>query len=190
MGAKITVDSATMMNKGLEVIEAHYLFGADYDDIDIVVHPESIIHSMVGLVVDLPLSLACIRRLKLRAHPDRFLCRNQQMFSWTRGVDTVVYRRERRFSAVPGAINFAMYMSQMIDSGETLKKLPMKIHSASGGGSRYERDRAIGVARHAIAIALFALLASSSAHVIQSAGSCETMCVVLFLNCKTVFSEC
>lgn len=49
MGAKITVDSATMMNKGLEVIEAHYLFGADYDDIDIVVHPESIIHSMVRL---------------------------------------------------------------------------------------------------------------------------------------------
>lgn len=48
MGAKITVDSATMMNKGLEVIEAHYLFGADYDDIDIVVHPESIIHSMVS----------------------------------------------------------------------------------------------------------------------------------------------
>lgn len=47
MGAKITVDSATMMNKGLEVIEAHYLFGAGYDDIDIVVHPESIIHSMV-----------------------------------------------------------------------------------------------------------------------------------------------
>eukprot|EP00967_Tisochrysis_lutea_P156804 scaffold316789_cov31-Tisochrysis_lutea.AAC.1 len=40
MGAKITVDSATMMNKGLEVIEAHYLFGADYDDIDIVVHPQ------------------------------------------------------------------------------------------------------------------------------------------------------
>ena len=47
MGAKITVDSATMMNKGLEVIEAHYLFGADYDDIEIVVHPQSIIHSGV-----------------------------------------------------------------------------------------------------------------------------------------------
>ena len=40
MGAKITVDSATMMNKGLEVIEAHYLFGADYDDIDVVIHPQ------------------------------------------------------------------------------------------------------------------------------------------------------
>jgi len=47
MGAKITVDSATMMNKGLEVIEAHYLFGSKYDDIDIVVHPQSIIHSAV-----------------------------------------------------------------------------------------------------------------------------------------------
>ena len=47
MGAKITLDSATMMNKGLEVIEAHYLFGASYDDIDIVIHPQSIVHSMV-----------------------------------------------------------------------------------------------------------------------------------------------
>ena len=47
LGAKITVDSATMMNKGLEVIEAHYLFGSSYDNIDIVVHPQSIIHSAV-----------------------------------------------------------------------------------------------------------------------------------------------
>lgn len=47
MGAKITLDSATMMNKGLEVIEAHYLFGAGYDDIDIVIHPQSIVHSMI-----------------------------------------------------------------------------------------------------------------------------------------------
>ena len=47
MGAKITLDSATMMNKGLEVVEAHYLFGASYDDIDIVIHPQSIVHSMI-----------------------------------------------------------------------------------------------------------------------------------------------
>jgi len=47
MGAKITIDSATLMNKGLEVIEAHYLFGKGYDDIEVVVHPQSIIHSMV-----------------------------------------------------------------------------------------------------------------------------------------------
>ncbi|KAK7347017.1 hypothetical protein VNO80_21541 [Phaseolus coccineus] len=47
MGKKITVDSATLFNKGLEVIEAHYLFGADYDDVEIVIHPQSIIHSMI-----------------------------------------------------------------------------------------------------------------------------------------------
>ena len=50
MGQKITVDSATLMNKGLEVIEAHYLFGIDYQNIEIVIHPQSIIHSMVELV--------------------------------------------------------------------------------------------------------------------------------------------
>ncbi|KDR54004.1 MULTISPECIES: 1-deoxy-D-xylulose-5-phosphate reductoisomerase [Oscillatoriales] len=49
MGRKITVDSATMMNKGLEVIEAHFLFGLDYDQIDIVIHPQSIIHSLIEL---------------------------------------------------------------------------------------------------------------------------------------------
>lgn len=49
MGRKITVDSATLMNKGLEVIEAHYLFGLDYDRIDIVIHPQSIIHSLIEL---------------------------------------------------------------------------------------------------------------------------------------------
>ena len=47
MGPKITVDSSTLMNKGLEVIEAHELFGFSYDQVDVVVHPQSIVHSMV-----------------------------------------------------------------------------------------------------------------------------------------------
>lgn len=47
MGPKITIDSATLMNKGLEVIEAHHLFGLDYDAIEVLIHPQSIIHSMV-----------------------------------------------------------------------------------------------------------------------------------------------
>ena len=47
MGQKITIDSATLMNKGLEVIEANWLFGVDYDNIQVLVHPQSIIHSMV-----------------------------------------------------------------------------------------------------------------------------------------------
>src|ERR687895_1491162 len=50
MGAKITIDSATLMNKGLEVIEAHWLFGFDAEQISIVVHPESVVHSMIELV--------------------------------------------------------------------------------------------------------------------------------------------
>ncbi|MFC5401973.1 1-deoxy-D-xylulose-5-phosphate reductoisomerase [Cohnella soli] len=50
MGAKITIDSATMVNKGLEVIEAHWLFGLPYDRIDVMLHPESIVHSMVEFV--------------------------------------------------------------------------------------------------------------------------------------------
>ena len=49
MGRKITVDSATLMNKGLEVIEAHFLFGLDYDKLEIVIHPQSIIHSLIEL---------------------------------------------------------------------------------------------------------------------------------------------
>ena len=70
MGPKITIDSATLMNKGLEVIEAHYLFGLDYDRIDVVVHPESVIHGiaefadgsmvaqMAGADMRLPIQLA------------------------------------------------------------------------------------------------------------------------------------
>jgi 1-deoxy-D-xylulose-5-phosphate reductoisomerase len=50
MGAKVTIDSATLMNKGLEVIEAHWLFGVPFDDIEVIIHPESIIHSMVRFV--------------------------------------------------------------------------------------------------------------------------------------------
>lgn len=50
MGRKITVDSATLMNKGLEVIEAHYLFNMPYDKIDVVVHPQSIVHSAIEYV--------------------------------------------------------------------------------------------------------------------------------------------
>ena len=50
MGAKVTIDSATLMNKGFEVIEARWLFDLDYSQIDVVVHPESIIHSMVHFV--------------------------------------------------------------------------------------------------------------------------------------------
>jgi 1-deoxy-D-xylulose-5-phosphate reductoisomerase len=77
MGRKITIDSATLMNKGLEVIEAHWLFGVDADRIDVLIHPQSIVHSMVELtdgsviaqlgVADMrmPIQYAC-------SYPDRW----------------------------------------------------------------------------------------------------------------------
>lgn len=49
MGGKVTIDSSTMMNKGLEIIEAHHLFGVDVDHVDVVVHPQSVIHSMIRM---------------------------------------------------------------------------------------------------------------------------------------------
>ena len=49
MGGRITIDSATLMNKGFEMIEAHHLFGVPYERIDVVVHPQSIVHSLVNL---------------------------------------------------------------------------------------------------------------------------------------------
>ena len=66
MGRKITVDSATLMNKGLEVIEAHYLYGTDYDNIEIVVHPQSIIHSMVETADSSVLGQVCTPTKRLQ----------------------------------------------------------------------------------------------------------------------------
>jgi 1-deoxy-D-xylulose-5-phosphate reductoisomerase len=76
MGPKITVDSSTLMNKGLEVIEAHELFGADYDHIEVVVHPQSIIHSMVEFTDGATIAQLSLPDMRLPigyalAYPDR-----------------------------------------------------------------------------------------------------------------------
>ena len=62
MGGKITIDSATLMNKGLELIEAHHLFGVPYERIDVVVHPQSIVHSLI--------TLSTARRSRTSGYPD------------------------------------------------------------------------------------------------------------------------
>lgn len=77
MGPKITVDCATMMNKGLEVIEAHFLFGLAYDQIDVIVHPQSIVHAIVELLDASSLLQAAPTdmRIPIQAalgYPDRF----------------------------------------------------------------------------------------------------------------------
>ena len=77
MGQKITVDSATLMNKGLEVIEAHWLFGVSGADIDVVVHPQSIVHSMVALRDGSVIAQLSVTDMKLPiqyafSYPDRW----------------------------------------------------------------------------------------------------------------------
>lgn len=76
MGPKITIDSSTLMNKGLEVIEAHELFGTDYDDIDVVVHPQSIVHSMAEFTDGTTIAQLSMPDMRLPigyalAYPDR-----------------------------------------------------------------------------------------------------------------------
>src|SRR3546814_428087 len=76
MGPKITVDSSTLMNKGLEVIEAHELFDVDYDRIEVVVHPQSVVHSMVEFTDGATIAQLSMPDMKLPiayalAHPDR-----------------------------------------------------------------------------------------------------------------------
>jgi 1-deoxy-D-xylulose-5-phosphate reductoisomerase len=76
MGPKITVDSSTLMNKGLEVIEAHELFGAGYDTIEVVVHPQSIVHSMVEFTDGTTIAQLSLPDMRLPigyalAYPDR-----------------------------------------------------------------------------------------------------------------------
>ena len=88
MGRKITVDSATLMNKGLEVIEAHHLFNMDYDQIEVVVHPQSIIHSAIeykdgSVIAQLGLPSMHIPIQYAICYPDRFEGIKSKSFSFS-----------------------------------------------------------------------------------------------------------
>ena len=87
MGKKITVDSATLMNKGLEIIEAHHLFGIDYDDIEVVIHPQSIVHSAIeykdgSVVAQLGLPSMHIPIQYAISYPERFEGIKSKSFSF------------------------------------------------------------------------------------------------------------
>jgi 1-deoxy-D-xylulose-5-phosphate reductoisomerase len=91
MGPKITIDSATLMNKGLEIIEAHYLFGLDYDRIDVVVHPESLIHGIAEFADGSMIAQMAVPDMRLPiqlalAYPDR-------LGAGVRGLDLEVVSR-------------------------------------------------------------------------------------------------
>jgi len=153
MGAKITIDSATLMNKGLEVIEAHWLFGFTADQIDIVVHPESIVHSMIELVdgsviaqmgvTDMrhaiqyaltfpdrqgselaPLDLTALSALHFEPpDPDRFPCL------------ALAYRALRAGGTLPAAMNAANEeaVQAFIDERISLTDIPLVIEAVMDG---------------------------------------------------------
>jgi 1-deoxy-D-xylulose-5-phosphate reductoisomerase len=126
MGAKITIDSATLMNKGLEVIEARWLFGFGHEEIDIVVHPESVVHSMIELVdgsIIAQLGVTDMRHAIQYAltYPERHACSNLPPLDLTElstlhfeAPDTerfpcigLAYRALREGGTLPAALNAA-----------------------------------------------------------------------------------
>jgi 1-deoxy-D-xylulose-5-phosphate reductoisomerase len=149
MGAKITIDSATLMNKGLEVIEAHWLFGFGPDEIDILVHPESVVHSMIELIdgsviaqmgiTDMrhaiqyaltypkrhdcqlpPLDLTAISKLHFEApDPDRFPC------------IALAYRALSAGGTLPAAMNAAneAAVGAFIDQQISLTEIPQVVET-------------------------------------------------------------
>jgi len=153
MGAKITIDSATLMNKGLEVIEAHWLFGFMADQIDIVVHPESVVHSMIELVdgsviaqmgvTDMrhaiqyaltfpdrhgcelpPLDLTALSTLNFEPpDPERFPCLS------------LAYRALRTGGTLPAAMNAAneAAVQAFIDERISLTDIPLVIEAVMDG---------------------------------------------------------
>jgi 1-deoxy-D-xylulose-5-phosphate reductoisomerase len=125
MGPKITVDCATMMNKGLEVIEAHFLFGLAYDRIDIVVHPQSIVHGIVEFIdgsmimqaapadMRLPIQAALAYPDRLQTGFDRVDLTEMSRFEFD-GIDTerwpciaLAYEAGRRGGSFPAVLNAA-----------------------------------------------------------------------------------
>lgn len=110
MGQKITIDSATLMNKGLEVIEAHWLFGMDYDSIDVVIHRESIVHSLVEFKDMSVLAQLGLPDMKLPIHyalcyPDRVQSNVEQLNLWDIGKLTFGKPDYNTFRCLSLAIN-------------------------------------------------------------------------------------
>ena len=140
MGPVITINSATLVNKGLEVVEAHLLFGTPYDDLDVVVHPQSVVHSMVEFVDGSTLAQASPPDMRLPiglalGWPDR-LPRPAYGLDWTDG-DVLGLRAARR-RGVPGR--------RAVQGGR-----PAGRHGARGA-QRGQRGLRAGLRRRAAAV--------------------------------------
>jgi 1-deoxy-D-xylulose-5-phosphate reductoisomerase len=124
MGPKITVDSATLMNKGLEVIEAHFMFGFTYDEIDVVIHPQGLVHSLVEAMDGSVIAHAASPDMRLPiqvalCHPERMGPPGERTIDWSTAgnlsfeapdLDTfrclaLAYEAGRRGDTYPAALN-------------------------------------------------------------------------------------
>ena len=126
MGPKITVDSSTLMNKGLEVIEAHELFGVDYDRIDVVVHPQSVIHSMVEYAdgallaqLSLPDMRSCIAYAL--SYPDR----------WSRPYGRIDFETMNRLDFEPPDIGKFRCLSLAYEAGRMGDTAPAVLNASN-----------------------------------------------------------
>ena len=107
MGPKITIDSSTLMNKGLEVIEAHELFGVPYDRIEVVVHPQSVVHSMVEFTDGSTIAQLSLPDMRLPigyalGYPDRITTAFGRI-DWSSRAVSTSNRRTRARSGVSGS---------------------------------------------------------------------------------------
>lgn len=106
MGAKISIDSATMMNKTLEVIEAHYLFDMPAEQIDVIIHPQSLIHSMVeyndgSVLSQMGASDMCTPIANILSYPDRLKTPGSNLNLKDISPLTFAERDDERFPALP-----------------------------------------------------------------------------------------
>ncbi|MEP6692787.1 MAG: 1-deoxy-D-xylulose-5-phosphate reductoisomerase, partial [Gemmatimonadaceae bacterium] len=152
-GRKITIDSATLANKALEVIEAHHLFGVPYDRIDVVVHPQSVVHSFVELVDGSVLAQMGAPSMELPVlyaltHPDRLtdaavpsfdpVARSPLTFEQVRTADFPALRlgvaAGRQGGAAPAVFNAAneQAVALFLDGRLTFGDIPRAIESALG----------------------------------------------------------
>jgi 1-deoxy-D-xylulose-5-phosphate reductoisomerase len=178
MGRKITVDSATLANKALEVIEAHFLFGLPYDRIDVVVHPQSVVHSFVEFVDGSVLAQLGVPSMELPVlyaltHPDRVpdtgvppfdpVATSPLTFERVRGADFPALglgvEAGERGGAAPAVFNAAneQAVAIFLEGRMAFMDIPRSIESALGtlgnlpSGSRAELLAADAAARRHVA---------------------------------------
>lgn len=126
MGAKVTIDSATLMNKGFEVIEAHWLFNLDFEKIDVVIHPESIVHSMVvfhdgSIMAQMSLPSMLFPIQYALSYPER----------WENNFSRLKWGQKQNLNFMPPDVNTFPCLSYAYKAGKTGGTMPAVLNAAN-----------------------------------------------------------